>query len=293
MFKLNLLAFLLIGCSVFSFKLRDGKDECCETKTVGDVTYKLVKKMDTSGYDCISNCVYKNVKGNSSSSFCFKRGDLLVTCEDDALISLCPTKITDGIKSLLPKIKEAISFVAEIEKKAGDVGLESEAKKFLAPVLTFLDVVEKGLEEFKKFCAATENTDFTEFSICPATITDFIKEAIPLVAGVIKAIDEIKNALDDVGLGDFINPIAAEILSTVDIAKTILDGIKDFCDKLEADPESSETSPGICPVDPRCSNRFGECHPIICQPGFQKVGDCEPINNNCVCCVPAPVGKKI
>merc|ERR1719376_72750 len=76
------IAILLVG-SVFSFTLRDGHDECCASKTVGDVTYELVNKMDTSGYGCISNCVYQQIGGNSSSSFCFKRGDLPVTCGDD------------------------------------------------------------------------------------------------------------------------------------------------------------------------------------------------------------------
>merc|ERR1719206_462349 len=83
MLKLYIIAFLLVGCSAFSFKLKDGDDECCDTKTVGDVTYKLVGKMDTSSYDCISNCVYQPVGGNSSSSFCFKGGNLPVTCKDN------------------------------------------------------------------------------------------------------------------------------------------------------------------------------------------------------------------
>merc|ERR1719430_588168 len=81
MLKLYFTAFLLVGWSVFSFKITD--DECCDTKTVGDVTYELVDERDTSGYGCISNCVYKPVGGNSSSAFCFKRGNLPVTCGDN------------------------------------------------------------------------------------------------------------------------------------------------------------------------------------------------------------------
>merc|ERR1719260_218035 len=80
MLKLYFTSFLLVGCSVFSFNIRDGHDECCDTKTVGDVTYELVDERDTSGYGCISNCVYKPVGESSSSSFCFKEGNLPATC---------------------------------------------------------------------------------------------------------------------------------------------------------------------------------------------------------------------
>merc|ERR1719431_2120048 len=86
MLKLYFGVVLLVGSSVFSFKLMEGDDECCDLKTVGDVTYELVDKRDTSGYGCISNCVYKPVGGNSSSSFCFKRGSLPVTCGVDGEI---------------------------------------------------------------------------------------------------------------------------------------------------------------------------------------------------------------
>merc|ERR1719158_339360 len=85
MLKLYFIAFLLVGCSAFSFKLKNGDDECCDTKTVGDVTYELVGEMDTSSYGCISNCVYQPMGGNRTSSFCFKRGSLPVACKDDAL----------------------------------------------------------------------------------------------------------------------------------------------------------------------------------------------------------------
>merc|ERR1719260_251800 len=99
MLKLYFTSFLLVGCSVFSFNIRDGHDECCDTKTVGDVTYELVDERDTSGYGCISNCVYKPVGGNSGSAFCFKRGNLPVTCEDsECQQTTCNSKLknTDG-----------------------------------------------------------------------------------------------------------------------------------------------------------------------------------------------------
>merc|ERR1719312_1220998 len=230
MFKLNLLAFLLIGGSVFSFKLQDSRDECCETKTVGDSTYELVKKMDTSGYDCISNCVYKSVKGNSSSSFCFKRGDLPVTCEDEAFLDICPKDITDGIKTLLPKIKEAITIISEIEKIVSEIPIVGpKVDKLLTPILNFLKLIEKGLEEVQKFCDVLE----IELSICPDAINEFLNEAIPLVEDVFNTIEEIKKIVDEVPLlGPEVDPLLAEIKSTVEIAKTVLDAIKKFCDIL-------------------------------------------------------------
>merc|ERR1719158_1343194 len=85
MLRLYFIAFLLAGCSVFSFKLQNGDDDCCDTKTVGDVTYELVGEMDTSSYGCVSNCVYQLMGGNGISSFCFKTGSLPVACKDDAL----------------------------------------------------------------------------------------------------------------------------------------------------------------------------------------------------------------
>jgi len=285
MCKLYFIAFLLIGCccSVFSYKLKDGRDECCETKTVGDVTYELVKKMDTSGFDCISNCVYKPVAGNSSSSFCFKRGDLPVTCTDEASISLCPTKITDEIKNLLPKIKEGVEIVGEIKKIADEAGLGPEVDKFLTEILTFLEVVERLLEALQKFCDEIGNTTL---SICPDDIIKLVNEAIPLVEKAINAVEEIKKILDAGGLGPIVNPLLAKILTIADESKTILDDVKSFCDILEADQVSSEIPPGLCPVDRSCRNKQGECQPIICRKGFVKIGDCLPIVKNCVCCRP-------
>merc|ERR1712080_659122 len=58
-------------------------EDCCSTKTVGNVTYSLVDSMeDLSGYGCLNNCVY-TVEGDSGSPrVCFKAGDLPVHCGD-------------------------------------------------------------------------------------------------------------------------------------------------------------------------------------------------------------------
>ena len=54
--------------------------DCCETKTVGPKDYKLVKEMDTSSYGCPKNCVYVEVADPKGPMFCFKPGNLPVTC---------------------------------------------------------------------------------------------------------------------------------------------------------------------------------------------------------------------
>merc|ERR1719213_32140 len=56
--------------------------KCCNEKSVGGVSYKLVEEMDTAKYGCKSNCVFER-EGSLGSRFCFKEGDLEVVCKDD------------------------------------------------------------------------------------------------------------------------------------------------------------------------------------------------------------------
>jgi len=70
---------LILQALVFGLLEGMPQPECCETKTVGPKDYKLVKEMDTSSYGCPKNCVYEEV-GNAGPMFCFKPGNLPVTC---------------------------------------------------------------------------------------------------------------------------------------------------------------------------------------------------------------------
>jgi hypothetical protein len=56
------------------------KSDCCYEKQVGNVTYTLVDKSNTTvAYNCLDGCIYeeKNVAG---SRVCFRTGHLPVTC---------------------------------------------------------------------------------------------------------------------------------------------------------------------------------------------------------------------
>merc|ERR1711872_768587 len=58
--------------------------ECCDTKTVGGVTYNLVGQMDTQMYNCLSDCIYMK-EGMEGPKFCFAMGDLQVECNDEEM----------------------------------------------------------------------------------------------------------------------------------------------------------------------------------------------------------------
>jgi len=58
--------------------------ECCDTKTVGGVTYSLIGQMDTKMYNCLSDCIYMK-EGQEGSKFCFAMGDLQVECNDEEM----------------------------------------------------------------------------------------------------------------------------------------------------------------------------------------------------------------
>ena len=58
--------------------------ECCETKTVGGVTYTLSGQMDTKMYNCLNDCVYQK-EGQTGAKFCFAMGELEVECNDQQM----------------------------------------------------------------------------------------------------------------------------------------------------------------------------------------------------------------
>jgi hypothetical protein len=58
--------------------------ECCDTKTVGGVTYTLVGRMDTQMYNCMSDCIYQK-EGMGGAKFCFAIGDQKVECNDEEM----------------------------------------------------------------------------------------------------------------------------------------------------------------------------------------------------------------
>jgi len=71
-------------------------EPCCSRKTVGDLSYTLVNKDDTSiasRYGCISNCVYQqdNLPG---SLFCFAVGDLPTNCTGAVSVATTLTEPT-------------------------------------------------------------------------------------------------------------------------------------------------------------------------------------------------------
>merc|ERR1711862_187134 len=53
---------------------------CCTEKIVGDVQYSLQESSDTTSFECLDDCVYEQV-GEPGSRFCFKKGNLLPTCQ--------------------------------------------------------------------------------------------------------------------------------------------------------------------------------------------------------------------
>merc|ERR1712047_173595 len=55
---------------------------CCETKTVGGVSYTFVREDSAAlGYSCLSPCVYER-DDQPGTAFCFAHGDQQVVCGD-------------------------------------------------------------------------------------------------------------------------------------------------------------------------------------------------------------------
>jgi len=57
------------------------QEVCCTKKTVGGVNYNLVEEQDTSGYNCLTSCVFEK-EGEPGSRFCFAAGSQPVNCGD-------------------------------------------------------------------------------------------------------------------------------------------------------------------------------------------------------------------
>merc|ERR1711962_1071754 len=64
---------------------------CCETKTVGGVSYTFVREDSAAlGYSCLSPCVYER-DDQPGTAFCFAQGDQQVVCGDSpGLEGACP-----------------------------------------------------------------------------------------------------------------------------------------------------------------------------------------------------------
>jgi len=80
MVQLNILALAWMAGSAAGVAL-----PCCLEKTVGGVSYILVKEADTRGYNCLANCVYEKYDQVQTDGqlFCFAAGDLEVVCGGD------------------------------------------------------------------------------------------------------------------------------------------------------------------------------------------------------------------
>ena len=58
---------------------------------MGGMSYSLVKEADTSGYNCLANCVYqKDGDEDAGPLFCFAAGDLEVVCGDGGEFTQIP-----------------------------------------------------------------------------------------------------------------------------------------------------------------------------------------------------------
>jgi len=72
---------LVVAPLVFS---QPAPQNCCETKTVGGVSYTFVREDTTAiSYSCLSPCVYER-DDQPGTAFCFAQGDQQVVCGDDS-----------------------------------------------------------------------------------------------------------------------------------------------------------------------------------------------------------------
>merc|ERR1739838_130679 len=74
-------AFLLLVTSCLLQGYKGQPAQCCTRKTVGGVEYSLVDEIDTSGYNCLTSCVFEKAD-SPGSRFCFASGELPVNCGD-------------------------------------------------------------------------------------------------------------------------------------------------------------------------------------------------------------------
>ena len=65
-------------------------ESCCREKEVGDILYTLVESDQeeaTTTYGCMDGCVY--MTEDPTDRFCFKAGDLVVTCLESRAHGWC------------------------------------------------------------------------------------------------------------------------------------------------------------------------------------------------------------
>ena len=70
--------------------------DCCYEKQVGNVTYMLVERSNTTmAYNCVDNCIDKE-KNFAGSRVCFRTGHLPVTClrEDSKSLEILNSNVT-------------------------------------------------------------------------------------------------------------------------------------------------------------------------------------------------------
>jgi len=74
---------------------------CCETKTVGGVSYTFVREDSAAlGYSCLSPCVYER-DDQPGTAFCFAQGDQQVVCGDSPGLEGGEDDIEATVKSLI------------------------------------------------------------------------------------------------------------------------------------------------------------------------------------------------
>merc|ERR1711863_145612 len=79
--------FLVAAPLVFS---QPAPPNCCETKTVGGVSYTFVREDSAAmSYSCLSSCVYER-DDQPGTAFCFAQGDQQVVCGDSTQGRSCP-----------------------------------------------------------------------------------------------------------------------------------------------------------------------------------------------------------
>merc|ERR1712215_358240 len=112
----------------------DAHAPCCTQKTVGGVSYILVKEGDTSNYNCLTNCMY--TKETGGPLYCFAAGDLEVECGDSSVTTEIPggsdDEVTARVKGYIDtNTCNVVTYSSEYsETDCGDNG-QSYYKEFI------------------------------------------------------------------------------------------------------------------------------------------------------------------
>merc|ERR1711910_177712 len=94
---------LVVAPLVFS---QPAPPNCCETKTVGGVSYTFVREDTTAiSYSCLSPCVYER-DDQPGTAFCFAQGDQQVVCGDSP--GLEATTAPGGDDEVVTRVKSYI-----------------------------------------------------------------------------------------------------------------------------------------------------------------------------------------